>query len=232
MSPKKPKAKKAAKKVTAIVKAGKLDFPVLTKTQALELEKGIVGDFQSAEKSVVAASLKYEKFVNGKGWVALGFPGQTEWREARIPFAEFYNARAAMKLLKAGVPPEQVEKMKLTNINTMTRSLPQSSWLDPKIQTLAEGPIAEFAAVAGKESESIGMHVEREDVRGFKGSASLIKNWDLCISIAKLVDGCNTQEKQIEALVACYLNGNSGTPGMSRIQLYQENYGEQEKKAS
>jgi len=229
MSPKKKPAKKAAKKVTAIVKA---EPSVLTKTQATELQNGIIADFQSAERSIVAAAVKYEKFVNGKGWVALGFKGLTEWREAKVPFSEFQNARNASKLLRAGVPAEQVDKMKLTNINTMARSLPQSSWLDPKIQTLAEGPIAEFAAVAGKESEAIGMHAEKDDVRGFKASASIIRNWDLALSIAKLVDGCKTGEQQVEALVANYLNGNSGEPGLSRLQLYQQNYGEQEKKAS
>jgi len=174
---------------------------LLSKSQAKELEKGIVADITAAEGSVVAAAEKIEAFIRGKGWKVLGFTGMNEWRDERMNFSLFYNARNAAKLLAAGVPAATVERMKLTNINTLTRKLPESKWNDEKVLELAAGPVKEFDAKVSKQSNEIGMNVEDLVSRGFRVSVSLAESWDKAIRIARLVDGCKDIESCVEALV-------------------------------
>jgi hypothetical protein len=199
---------------------------MLARPQAEALQKGIIQDLKAAESSVVAAAIKLEDFKRGRGWVALGFPGMTEWRKASIPESQFYNARSAMKLLDAGVPTEDVEKMPLTNINTMARSLPESDWKKPEVLRAAQGPIASFEQFATKRSDDVGMNVEELVGRGFRLPLGIAKNLDLALAVAETVDQLRGVDRRVEVILATYLNSASETPGRSRLQMYYDLVGE------
>lgn len=233
-SKEKPAPKPEAKKETALAKNTQPVEIMLSVAEAKALEEGMKADLLASERSIIAFAKKLDKFVRGEGWKVLAdkegkpYKGLTEWREAEMPFSEYYNARAVMKLLRAGVSADQVDKMQLTNINTMVRQLPPSQWKEEKILAAAEGPIASFGRQATKLSNEIGMNVEEQLSRSISGPKSLIDNWDLSLRIAGTIDGCKDFESKIEAIVSTYLNSNSEIPGKTRLQLYQENY-EQEK---
>lgn len=217
---KKPQKKESAKtKREQIVKTAP---PTMSKPEAQKTQAGIIEDLKSADKSLVAAALKLGKFVTGKGWVALGYQNMTDWREKEIPFSDFYNLRNVQRLLAAGVPAERIERMPLTNINTMARQLPESelkkeSW----IQAAAELPVDSFAKQVKKRSEEIGMHVEDEVRRGFVVSKSLGDNWDKALKVAEAIEGATTIERRVEALVANYLTSPSPEAGKNKLQYYE-----------
>lgn len=232
--PTEPSAPESSAPGTALAKPGPRSVIVLLSApEAQALEDGMKADLLSAEKSVIEFAKKLDVFVRGEGWKARGYKGLTEWREKEMPFSEFYNARNVMKLLAAGVPAERIEKIPLTNINTMARQLPPSQWKDETILYDAErSPVVEFENRAKARSNQLGMNVEDAVRRGFEVPKSLADNWDLSLRIAKMVDGCKEFEACIEAIVSTYLNSNSEIPDKTRLQVYQENYAVEEKKAS
>lgn len=202
---------------------------LLTKPQASALSEGMKADLSTAEDRIIAFALKLKQFIAGKGWSALGYSGLTEYREAELGFSEFYNATRVIKLLDAGVEPDDVREMRLTNIEKLVKYLPPSAWKDAKTIELAQGPIAPFARFVEEKSETMGMAVESDESRGFRVSRSVADKWDEALRVAKLIDGCETMEKMIETIVANYLNSESEVAGKSRLQVYLESY---EQKAS
>jgi hypothetical protein len=234
---KKPAKKQKSEKVTELA-VRDLDAPatpatateiLLTKPQASALSEGMKADLSTAEDRIIAFAVKLKQFIGGKGWLALGYDGLTEYREAELSFSEFYNARAAIKLLDAGVSPDDVRKMKLSNMQTLVRQLPEAEWNDSKTIDLAQGPIAKFTEFAEKKSQEMGLAIERREPRGFNVPKSVADNWDLALRVAQFVDGCESLEQRIEAIVANYLNSESEVAGKSRLELYRQ---ATEKKAS
>lgn len=209
-------------KSKAIVKAEKPGPAKLSKADAQKLQDSMIAHFEAADQNLIAAALDLAQFKGGEGWLALGYDSMTLWREEEMRFSEFYNLTNVMKLLDAGVAPERIEKLKLTNINKLVRKLPESKWTDEKTLELAEGPIGVFKAKVDEQSEKIGMHVEALERRGFQVSKSVADSWDLALKVAEMVDGCGPMEKRVEAIVANYLNAESETPGRSRLQLYED----------
>jgi hypothetical protein len=203
-------------------KAVKPDEKLLPKVAARKISDELGKLFHAAEKSLVQAAILLDKFIRGQGWKALGYKTMTLWREKEIPFSDFYNYRNAMKLLEAGVPAEQVEKIPLTNMNVITRQLPESKWSDPKLLKAAEGPVKEFERqISEKESETKAEEILR---RGFAGPKSLIEKWDLAMKVAEFIDHAEGQEAKIEAVVTEYLNGAYEEEGKSRLQAYEEKF--------
>jgi hypothetical protein len=195
----------------------------LTKPQAKNLRDEMIEDLRAAGDRLVRAAVKLDAFVKGKGWIPLGYKTMTEWREQEISSSEFYNLRYVNKLLVAGVPPEMVSNMKLTNIDVMVRELPQSAWLREEWQRKAiDMPVADFCAHVRAEAKEVGTVVEEMHRRGFIGPASLIKNWDLAMRVAESIDGANSMESRIDAIIANYLNSESGVAGKSKLQRYEE----------
>lgn len=215
MSKKKKAEKKTGKKTVMIIKGD------LSRKSAEALQSAIFADFDSADKNLIAGARKLHAFILGNGWRALGYESMTAWRIQEVDARKFYGLKNVMKLLEAGVPPERVERMKLTNIDTLVRSLPPKDWKDEKILTLAEGPVQIFSEVAEKKSAEEGMHVESLERRGFSLPKSLIDNWDLALKVAELVDGCQSLDRRVEAIIGIYLNSQSREEGLSRLQLYQ-----------
>jgi hypothetical protein len=201
----------------------------LTRPEASALSEAMKMDLASAEGNIIAFAIKLKRFIAGKGWLSLGYAGLTEYREAELSFSEFYNARAAVKLLDAGVSPDDVRRMKLSNMQTLVRQLPEAEWKDAKVIDLAQGPIATFTQFAEKKSQEMGLAIERREPRWFRVPKSVAENWDLALNVAQYVDGCETFEQRIEAIVASYLNSESEIPGKSRLELYRQ---ATEKKAS
>jgi hypothetical protein len=225
--------KKGKSKSTAIERVPKKSLVAkLSETEAAKLQKTIIAHFNSADQNLIAAAVGLKEFKEGKGWEALGYSTMSEWREKEMQFGKFYSLTNVMKLLDAGVSQERIEKMPLTNVDTLTRKLPESKWTDDSILTLAEGPIKEFDKVASKKSEEIGMHVEDLERRGFKVSKSVADNWDLALRIAETVDGCTVFEKRIEAIVSNYINAESEIEGKSKLQVYEDSLQKAKKKSA
>lgn len=214
--------KKGKSKPTAIERVRKPLFAKLSEPEAAKLQDTIIKHFKSADQNLVAAAIGLKEFKEGKGWEALGYTTMSEWREKEMQFGKFYSLTNVMKLLDAGVSQERIEKMPLTNVDTLTRKLPPSKWTDDTVLKSAEGPIKEFEAKVTKQSEEIGMHVEDLEKRGFKVSKSIAESFDLALNVAEHVDGCKHIEKKIEAIVSNYLNAESETEGMSKQQVYLE----------
>lgn len=215
------KANNSKVQKSEIVKSEKVPV-TMTLREAEKTQAEIISDLKSADKSLVAAALKLDKFVRGKGWIVLGYRNMNDWREKEIPFSDFYNLRNVQYLLSEGVPAETIEKMPLTNINVMARQLPPSKWKDESWQKAAiELPIAKFSEQAHAAGEKIGMHVEDEVRRGFVVSKSLGDNWDKALKVADAIEGANTIERRIEALVANYLTSPSPEPGKNKLQYFE-----------
>jgi hypothetical protein len=215
----KEKKNKAAKKAEIVKPAPQM----MSKSDAQKTQAEIISDLKSADHCLVSAALKLDKFVRGKGWVALGYKNMNDWREKEIDFADFYNLRNVQYLLAEGVPAEAIEKMPLTNINTMARQLPPSKWVEKSWQKAAiELPVARFTEQAQAAGEKIGMHVEVEVRRGFSVSKSIADNWDLALKVAELIEGANTMDARIDALAANYLTSPSPEAGKNKLQYYEE----------
>lgn len=218
----KKKMKKSAKqaKKAEIVKAAQV---TMSRPEAQKIQAGIIEDLRSADQSLVSAALKLGRLVEGQGWRALGYKNMTDWREKEVPFSDFYNLRNVQRLLSAGVSAERIERMRLTNINTMVRQLPESKWKEESWQTAAEKlPVEKFAAQARETSEKIGMHVEELARRGFSLSASLAEKFDKALKVAEAIEGATTMEMRVEAIVANYLTSPSPMPWMNKLQYYEE----------
>lgn len=210
--------KKASEKSTP-----RKDSNDLTKAQALKLEEGFLKDLTSAEQSLISAAIKLDSFVKGRGWTPLGFPTMTEWRIKKVPAAEFYNLRSVNKLIEAGVSPETVKQMRLTNMTEMTRKLPQSAWLDEAWQQDAiKLPVDTFEKKANQFAEESGQHIEEVQRRGFIGSLSLVETWDTAMKVAEIIDSAKSMESRVEAVLAEYLNSNSAVEGKSKLARYTE----------
>lgn len=196
---------------------------LLSKEEASVLRDGILDDFGDAGRSIISAAIKLRQFRMGKGWLALGYPTETEWREAEIPWQEFQNARAAIKMLDVGVEPEILERMKISNVHSMVKHLPEKKWLDPNIQAAAiSETVANFDVQVRAKAETLGTLAEDWHARGWHGPASVVENWDLALKVAELVDGAKALDKRVDAIIATYLNSQSARPGLSRLQLYFE----------
>jgi hypothetical protein len=216
--PKKPEPKPEKAPVVKMPKEN-----VMPLAEAKRLRDGIIQDFKTAGASLVSAAIKLDAIVRGQGWKALGYATMTEWRTAELNFSEFFRLRNTMKLLEVGVPPAQVEKMKLTNIDTLVRQLPERDWKDTKwIAAAAEMPVSEFESRAKAEAIDVGTIQEEIERRGFAGPKSLIEQWDMALRVAEAVDGAAGLEARVEAIVACYLNSDSQAPGKTKLQRYHE----------
>lgn len=218
------KKKKAAKQEKKeIVKSSDVEArSQLSRKQAQELQEKIIASFQSWESAAIRMAIDLDKFVRGKGWVALGYQNMTDWREKEIPEADFYYLRNVQKLLAEGVPPEKVEAMRITNVNTMARALPAAEWKKTEWQeAAAKMPIREFTVKAHKVSDDLGQHVEALERRGFQAPKSITDNWDLALRIAEALDRADTMERRIEAIVSNYLNSPSEMAGKNKLQAYE-----------
>lgn len=214
---------KEEKKVTKVKLAKPVEEPLLSKADATKLRDGMLEDFKAAGSRLVAAAVKLDKIVRGQGWKALGYDTMTDWRKAEVNFSEFYTLRNTSRLLEQGIPAARVEKMKLTNIDTLVRQLPPSEWAkETWLKAAAEMPIKQFEAKAIGEATERGTVQEEIERRGFAGPKSLIAQWDLALKVAETVDGARRLEDRVEAIVAAYLNANSQQPGKSKLQRYHE----------
>jgi len=127
-----------------------------------------------------------------------------------------------LKLLSEGVPTEKIERMRITNVNTMARALPPAEWKKPVWQEAAATlPTKEFTVKAHKVSDDLGQHVEILERRGFRVAKSIAENWDLALRIAEALDGAESMERRIEAIVSNYLNSPSEAPGKNKLQAYE-----------
>jgi len=194
----------------------------LSRAEAEKLQAKIVDDFRNWESSAILAAVDLDQFVRGKGWIALGYERMTDWREKEIPEADFYYLRNVLKLLSEGVPTEKIERMRITNVNTMARALPPAEWKKPVWQEAAATlPTKEFTVKAHKVSDDLGQHVEILERRGFQVAKSIAENWDLALRIAEALDGAESMERRIEAIVSNYLNSPSEAPGKNKLQAYE-----------
>jgi len=215
--------KKETSKITKLKIAKPEEQKLLSKSEATKLRDGMLDDFKAAGSRLIAAAIKLDQIVRGQGWKALGYETMTEWREAEIKHSEFYTLRNTTRLLEQGVPPTRVEKMKLTNIDTLVRQLPSSEWAkETWLKAAAELPIKQFEAKAMGEAVERGTAQEEIERRGFAGPTSLIKQWDLALKVAETVDGAKRLEDRVEAIIATYLNSDSQQKGKSKLQRYQE----------
>lgn len=213
--------KKKAEKKAEIVKASQV--APLCKADAVKLNSEIKSGFKSYMRERAKTAEKLNEFIVGKGWLALGYQNMTDWREKEIGEGEFYYLRNMLKLLSEGVPPSVAERIPITNINTMARTLTPKEWKDEKWQkAAAEMKTDEFQEKAQKSSDEEGRHVEILDHRGFSASRSIIKNWDLALRIAETLDGADTMERRVEAIVSNYLNSPSEKEGKNKLQAYEE----------
>lgn len=199
----------------------------LSKSEAAKLRDGILEDIRSVEGRMIAAAIKLDKFVRGQGWTPLGYDSLSAWRDAEIETREFYNLRNVGRLLEAGIEPEAVEKMRLTNINTMVRSLPEKAWVQPEWKAAAtELPVGAFEEKARKEAQKAGTEWEYSVRRGFALPKSLADKWDMALRVAEAVDGAARMDERIEAIVSCYLDSPSEMPGKSKQQAFEAAFGD------
>ncbi len=210
---------RSAKKVPKIL----VRRDALTRAEAQKLRDGIVEDFKAAEGRLVEAAIKLDKFVRGEGWVPLGYDTMTDWREKEMNFTQFYTLRHVLRLLEAGVSTDKIQRMSLTNIDTMVRQLPEARWKESAWQkAAADMPVTDFKAKAVAAAEEAGTVQEEIQRRGFPGPKSLVEKWDLALKVAETVDGARRIDERVDAIVSAYLNGQGGRPGKSRLQQYEE----------
>lgn len=195
---------------------------LLCQKEAQQLQDKIVSGIHEFESSAIRLAIDLDKFIRGRGWVALGYGRMTDWREKEIPEAEFYYLRNVRRLLADGVPAEKIKAMKITNINTMARALPPEQWKNPEWQeAAAKMPTDKFFKKAHRSSDEIGWHVEVLERRGFQVSKSIAENWDVALRIAEAIDGANSMEHRVEAIVSNYLNSPSEIAFKNKLQAYE-----------
>lgn len=218
----KRESKALAKKESTVSVKAEVDAGQLSHKEAEALQGQIKEGFKLWERNVISTAAAVDKFRRGRGWIALGYQNMTEWREKEIGYADFYYLRNVQKLLEEGVPAEAVEKMRVTNINTMARTLPPKEWKKPEWQEAAAKMATDkFSEKAHGASDEMGQHVELQVARGFHVAKSVADNWDLALKVAEMIDGAESMERRIEAIVSNYLNSPSESAGKNKLQAYE-----------